>query len=334
MNELSGHPGESVSSLAFSPVNKDELLVSSWDGTVRVYDADRDLAKQTIAFDAPVLDCCYDSYGQNAFAGGLDQGVSAINMDRGLRSVIAPNCHTQAVSCLSFNNEHSTLFSGSWDGSIVSIDLRVQTQSASTNTVQLEGGSKVFSMATVASSLIVATSTKRLLIYDARYLATPVEDRESPLKGQIRAVEIHPNGASFCVGSTEGRVAIEYLDMKDAALQQKKYAFKCHRQGEKGELLFPVNALAYNPVFGTFASGGSDGQVLTWDFMNKKKLKTLSPSGPLGTPVAAMAFSCDGSMLAIAASHTFESDMTGEDKNNQIYIYRPSEAEVAPKKKK
>jgi cell cycle arrest protein BUB3 len=189
-------------------------------------------------------------------------------------------------------------------------------------------------MATVASSLIVATSTKRLLIYDARYLATPVEDRESPLKGQIRAVEIHPNGASFCVGSTEGRVAIEYLDMKDAALQQKKYAFKCHRQGEKGELLFPVNALAYNPVFGTFASGGSDGQVLTWDFMNKKKLKTLSPSGPLGTPVAAMAFSCDGSMLAIAASHTFESDMTGEDKNNQIYIYRPSEAEVAPKKKK
>lgn len=37
--------------------------------------------------------------------------------------------------------------------------------------------------------------------------------------------------------------------------QDNKYAFKCHRKGDK---VFPVNAMAFHPIYGTFATGGCD----------------------------------------------------------------------------
>lgn len=43
-------------------------------------------------------------------------------------------------------------------------------------------------------------------------------------------------------------------------MQAKRYAYKCHRRTEDGqERVYPVNALAFHPVYGTFASGGDPG---------------------------------------------------------------------------
>jgi WD40 repeat protein len=48
---------------------------------------------------------------------------------------------------------------------------------------------------------------------------------------------------------------------------------QCHRHTEEGvDVVFPVNAVAYNPMFGTFATGGGDGVVNIWDGNNKKRL--------------------------------------------------------------
>ena len=41
--------------------------------------------------------------------------------------------------------------------------------------------------------------------------------------------------------------------------QDNKYAFKCHR---KGDQVFTVNAMAFHPVYGTFATGGCDKVLL------------------------------------------------------------------------
>lgn len=60
----------------------------------------------------------------------------------------------------------------------------------------------------------------------------------------------------YAVSSVEGRVAIEYFDNSETA-QAKKFAFKCHRAKEGGEdVAYPVNAIAFQPVYGTFATGG------------------------------------------------------------------------------
>lgn len=40
--------------------------------------------------------------------------------------------------------------------------------------------------------------------------------------------------------------------------QAKKYAFKCHRRNEGGrDHVYPVNSMAFNKAWGTFATGGT-----------------------------------------------------------------------------
>lgn len=74
------------------------------------------------------------------------------------------------------------------------------------------------------------------------------------------------------LSSIEGRVAVEYFD-QDPEVQRAKYAFKCHRvKDESGELIYPVNAIAFHPVHRTFATGGSDAMVNMWDPFNRKRL--------------------------------------------------------------
>lgn len=79
--------------------------------------------------------------------------------------------------------------------------------------------------------------------------------------------------AGYATASTEGRIAVEYFDPSPEA-QEKKYAFKCHRQTiEDVDHVWPVNALAFHPIYNTFASAGSDGTVSIWDHKVKKRLR-------------------------------------------------------------
>ena len=41
------------------------------------------------------------------------------------------------------------------------------------------------------------------------------------------------------------------------------------------DVIYPVNAIAFHPKYGTFATGGSDGIVNIWDGNNKKRLCQL-----------------------------------------------------------
>lgn len=79
------------------------------------------------------------------------------------------------------------------------------------------------------------------------------------------------------------------------------------------ELIYPVNAIAVHPKYGTFATGGSDGTVCIWDSVAKKRLayfpkqimycRLLYSYSP---GVSALAFNAEGSHLAIAFSYSFE----------------------------
>ncbi|GJN12718.1 hypothetical protein PR202_ga31024 [Eleusine coracana subsp. coracana] len=82
--------------------------------------------------------------------------------------------------------------------------------------------------------------------------------------------------SGYALSSVEGRVSMEFFDLSDSA-QSKKYAFKCHRKSEAGrDTVYPVNAIAFHPIYGTFATGGCDGFVNVWDGTNKKRLYQYS----------------------------------------------------------
>ncbi|KAL8745850.1 MAG: hypothetical protein Q9190_002049 [Brigantiaea leucoxantha] len=137
----------------------------------------------------------------------------------------------------------------------------------------------------------------------------PWQRRESSLKFMTRAVACMPNDDGYASSSIEGRVAVEWFDPSSTS-QARKYAFKCHRQSsaEGIDVVYPVNALAFHPVHGTFASGGGDGLVSLWDGLAKRRIRQYQR---YGSSVAALSFSGDGKHLAVAISPGFEDGKEG-----------------------
>jgi cell cycle arrest protein BUB3 len=164
-------------------------------------------------------------------------------------------------------------------------------------------------------------------------LLEPWQQRESSLKFMTRAVACMPNNDGYASSSIEGRVAVEWFDPSEAS-QSRKYAFKCHRQAdpdnEGTDVVYPVNALAFHPVHGTFASGGGDGFVALWDATAKRRIKQYQK---LPASVAALAFSSDGRYLAIGVCPGFEDgaeDYSGEGQT-KVYIRELGETEARGK---
>jgi hypothetical protein len=57
--KLKSPPEDAISSVKFGPNTNQFLLVSSWDGTVRLYDVTTNNLRHKYAHESPVLDCCF-----------------------------------------------------------------------------------------------------------------------------------------------------------------------------------------------------------------------------------------------------------------------------------
>ena len=229
--------------------------------------------------------------------------------------------HDLPVKCVEHNTATGLVVSGGWDATLRLWDARSPDgPGRCVGKLPLPG--RVYAMSTSGKRLVVATADKRIQVYDLRSLragAAPQQQRESPLKYQIRTLRCTPDGRGYAASSVEGRVALDYFD--DAESSASRYAFKCHRRTEEGkEVVFPVNALgasrtrrccaprcralilhaAFHPVYGTFATGGCDGYVNIWDGVAKKRLFVL-PKYP--SSIAALSFNHDGTLLVRSQSH-------------------------------
>jgi cell cycle arrest protein BUB3 len=111
-----------------------------------------------------------------------------------------------------------------------------------------------------------------------------------------------------------------------------RYAFKCHRVADKAknlDIVYPVNAIAFHPTFGTFATGGCDSNVIMWDGINRRRLQQ---PWKYNNTIAALSFNCTGQALAIAASYTFE-EGEKEHAPDAVIVKSVTEADVKPRPK-
>ena len=264
-----------------------------------------------------------------------------------------------ACSCLSplssptsdesSSSSTSVLASAGWDSNFYLWDVRTNNSNNSQKSVaHIPLPNKAYSMdvdPSTGTRLVVATAGRRNVFIDVRFGKVGMEsdgeassiiehaqitlDRESTLKYQSRVCRFFPDGSAIAAGSIEGRVAIEFLDELGikAPNGRKKYAFKCHRVNDT---VYPVNAIAFHRTYGTFATGGCDGTVVTWDGLHKKKLSSLHK---FPTSISSMCFKNDGSELAIASSYTFE-EGERDHPRDEIYIRKILGSEIAPKSMK
>lgn len=159
-------------------------------------------------------------------------------------------------------------------------------------------------------------------------METPLQKRDSSLKFQTRYVECMPDDLGFIITSIEGRVGVEYYDVSQTS-QYKPFTFRCHRRKEGDKtLVYPVNMVKFNPIYGTFATCGSDGTVSIWDANKRKKICTI---GPYNEPVSSISFHHTGLKIAIATSYTYENNINEINKSHQIHILDLLEEQVKPK---
>ncbi|KAJ8424135.1 hypothetical protein Cgig2_005505 [Carnegiea gigantea] len=296
--ELSNPPTDGITNLRFSN-HSDHLLVSSWDRTVRLYDASANVLRGEFKHGGPVLDCCFhdDSSG---FSASGDFTVRRLVFNHGKEDILGR--HEAHVRCVEYSYTTGQVITGSWDKTLKCWDPRGASGQERTLVGTYAQPERVYSMSLVGHRLVVATAGRHVNIYDLRNMSQPEQRRESSLKYQTRCVRCYPNGTGYALSSVEGRVAMEFFDLSEAG-QSKNY--------------------------GTFATGGCDGIVNVWDGNNKKRLYQYAK---YPTSIAALSFSRDGRLLAVASSYTYEEGDKPHDPD-AIFVRSVNEVEVKPKPK-
>ncbi|KAL4401297.1 mitotic spindle checkpoint protein Bub3 [Malassezia pachydermatis] len=321
-------PSDPVSSLEFYPKAEGRrayhLLAASWDKMVRLYDlthcdqgTDAITLVQSFEHPAAVLDVAWINESLAASA-CLDRRVRLLNLENG-QSVILGK-HGQGVSRIRYDAHTGLLFSGGWDATLQVWDPYATPAEAYRHTISLPG--KVFAMdlapPTPHSSprLVIAMPDRAVYLFDTQQLRAavdghgswePEQKRESSLKFMLRDVRCMPNGVGYVTSSVEGRVAVEFMDPSQET-QAKKYAFKCHRKEVDGiDVVYPIHAVAFHPIYGTFATCGGDAHCALWDPIAKKRIRQYS----LPSPVSTAAFSADGAVMVIASGAENLEDVDG-----------------------
>lgn len=238
--------------------------------------------------------------------------------------------HEAASNKVAYSKEQDIVLSTSWDGIL-------HVHHAGTNQyIRIRLADKPFALSLTSDKALIAMAERKMSVYDLHALkmlvdqagttnslqevleVAPWQQRESSLKFMTRAIATMPDGSGFATSSIEGRVGVEFFDPERS---KETYAFKCHRQvsslptsssagGEVEEMeevdvVYPVNALAFHPKYGTFATGGGDGVVALWDAQTKRRVRMYTK---LGASVAAIDFSATagGEYMAVGVSPGFE----------------------------
>ncbi|GJJ73695.1 mRNA export factor [Entomortierella parvispora] len=325
--EVTAAPSDSISDLAFSKTS-DLLAAASWNNEVRIWEVMGDgstVAKAMYSHEGPALVCQWSPDGSKLASGGADSAGRMFDVTTGQPTQFAK--HDAPIKGLRWVDGANIVATGSWDKTIKYWDIRQPTPVSS---VALSD--RLYSMDTHGSLLVAATADRSITMYDMSNPAVPFRTMESPLKMQTRVVSCFTTGGGFAVGSIEGRVAIQYTDVKDS---QGNFSFKCHRDGAPSAAnasVYAVNAISFHPVFGTFATAGSDGGFTFWDKDSKQKLKVFNKQAG---PISAATFNRNGSIYAYAVSYDWSKGYTGasESFKNTIMLSPVSEADIKPRKK-
>lgn len=354
LHELESPATDVIGSVTFCP-DGTHLLVGSWDRRLYVYQQSEGSPPfallHTTKCNSPVLDTCFGASEAPAFCVGLDRRVYRVDWPSEEQTVLSS--HTQASNKVVYSKEHDIVLSTSWDSTMHVHDPNSKAY------IRIQLASKPYAISLTPERVIVAMAERKMSVYDLNALkmlleqaggtgddqtahgVQPWQERESSLKFMTRAVACMIDGAGFATSSIEGRVGVEWFDPE---LQKKTYAFKCHRdttkaQDEDGnehdvDLIWPVNALAFHPIHGTFATGGGDGAIALWDAQTKRRVRQYHK---LETGIFSMEFSPNGKYLAVGISPGME---TGKERDPvdpklvKIYVREFAENEAKGKEAK
>ena len=321
---------DTIQCMKFIPTqNVNYLATGGWDNKLKVFNINYNIINMNINEEAQISSNLEYSYSHNSpifslswegnsgriFTGCADGSVNVLDIAK--KDLITIGNHKSACKEVIYHQNYNIVLTGGWDGVVNIFDLR-----SSSPVCSYQFDNKVYSMSCAKDLFVVGLSEEKIAYFDLRKLQNNIFKPElifnSHLKYQTRKVCAFPDGKGFAEGSIEGRVAIKNIkDLNNPSSinnetgttmgQDDKgntdFAFRCHRNtNNTPTLVYTINDIAFNPVYGTFCTVGSDGNYCIWDKLNKSRLfERNDPSDK--TPLTACDYNSNGDLLAFASGY-------------------------------
>lgn len=145
----------------------------------------------------------------------------ADRLDLSTEKITYLGTHSDSISSMVFSTSTNSLITGSWDRSIRFWDPRSPNPNAPAGSPPNHEVSKsdtperIYAMDIVQNTLVAAMASRLFQIYDVRNMRMPMQQRESSLKYMTRSLACMPSGEGYATASVEGRIAVEYFDVRD-----------------------------------------------------------------------------------------------------------------------
>jgi len=309
----------------------------------------------------PVLSVCFDQNGDNIFSGGCDNIIKIWNPQQ--NKFMNLGQHQAPVRCVEYSSgNNGFVISGSWDSNISFWDVRNNGSGNIKPLFQQNLGSKIYAMTQKGQYLVVALSDNDIKTFDLRNNAKEMhsisqevrnkkQGSKEPvaLKKQIRCIDIFPNGRGYVSASIGGRVIIKHFDRHNEG--SKDFSYKCHRhftdRQKKISNIFGVNVVKFHQQSEVFATGGDDGEIVTWDKDGRAKLFTFDAMKINGytnntgnndrnidygrMPVVDIDYHKNGQYMLYATSYNWNKGKEWFDKSQQkpqVYLHQINRKEL------
>uniref|UniRef100_A0A7N0TC37 Mitotic checkpoint protein BUB3 n=1 Tax=Kalanchoe fedtschenkoi TaxID=63787 RepID=A0A7N0TC37_KALFE len=307
---------DAISRIRFAPTSNN-LLISSWDSNLRLYDVDKAVLRLQVPVEAALLDCCFEDEAV-CLTSACDGFVTRYDVQDETKQLLGK--HEDLATCVECSIATRQIFSAGWDKKILSWDPRISGAIRPPTYVDAE----VRSMSVSSTNLMIAVG-KSVLIYDLRYFNHPVQAKKSCMDFHIRCLRSFSDSKGFAAGSIDGRVALDTVQSSE--LLDKGYAFHCNPKSKDGKkYLCAVNDIAFNPgAFGTFVTGSNDGHVIGWNAQSKKRQFEMPR---YANSVAGVSYNFNGQLLAVASSHAYHEAKEIEEEP-KIFVHAMDEGFIA-----
>ena len=291
--ELQPAPSDGVTHVSFGA--DERVFVCTWSGEAALHSGE---TGQLLVRSSPTGTALLDGSwveSTRAVVAGLDGSVRLSDATFKTWDLVAQ--HEAPVRSVLSMEKRSCIVSAGWDAALNITDWR-QRGIDNAKTTCVKAGGKLFGAAPYGTDAVVfITSERKVCIVDIRKTSEFIHDKTPPaLTYQLRSVSANTAGDQYVVGSTEGRVAVEW-----PLEPGRGYSFRCHRLDG---LAFPINSIRHNNKYpSTFATGGGDGHVSLWDAIGRKRIAQYMRQS---TSIASIDFNTGSTRMVIAVSYTFE----------------------------